>query len=549
MRTEYCHPSDTEPFYRQFCEEELDETGELKRFDLRFSENYNFGYDVVDRIADHDPEKKALVWLGADGEEKIFTFGDIRRLSNQAANAFLAHGIKKGDRVMLILKRSYEYWYAVVALHKIGAVAVPASHMLTLEDLVYRIRKVGISAVIALHDESLHRLLHLAQSECTTLKQIWTIGSNSYRFCNFTKEIEGRSDSLERIPTKANDIMIVYFTSGTTGYPKAVAHNHLYTLAHIITARYWQRVVDGGLHLTVADTGWGKASWGKIYGQWILGSAVLVYDFESFDSRSLVNVMNRYEVTTFCAPPTVYRYMVKRDNINLPHLKHATSAGEYLPPEISRQFEKQTGITVAEGYGQTETTLLIANLAGSKTRRGSMGKASPLYDIQVVKEDGSLSETGEPGEIILVSKKNQRGLMLGYLSGKKIDASSIRDGIHHTGDSGWKDKDGYFWYNGRVDDVIKTGGFRVGPVEIENIVIEHPQVLECSVVGVPDPLRGQAIKALIVLVADTEPCDELKNDIRTFANNRLAVFKHIRIVDFVDELPKTSNGKIRKRTL
>lgn len=549
MRTENNKTSETWDFYRQFCHEELDENGELKTFDLHFNENYNFGYDVVDRIADQDPDKKAVVWLGSDGEERIFSFEMIRRLSNQAANAFLARGIKKGDRVMLILKRSIEYWYVVIALHKIGAVAVPASHMLTLEDLVYRIRKVGISAVVALPNDSLLRLLSLARTECPSLKQIWTLNYNDHQFYNLSDEIAHAPDTLERIPTKVNDIMIVYFTSGTTGYPKAVAHNHLYTLAHIITAKYWQRVSANGLHLTVADTGWGKASWGKIYGQWLLGSAVLVFDFESFDSRLLVNVMNRYEVTTFCAPPTVYRYMVKRGDIHLPLLKHATSAGEYLAPEISRQFENQTGLSVAEGYGQTETTLLVANLAGAKNRRGSMGKASPLYNIQVVKEDGSVSDVGEPGEIVLISKKNQRGLMLGYLTGKKIDASSIRDGIHHTGDSGWKDKEGYFWYNGRVDDVIKTGGFRVGPVEIENIVIEHPQVLECSVVGVPDSFRGQAIKALIVLVPQTEPSDELKNEIRTFANNRLAMYKHIRLVDFVDELQKTSNGKIRKRPL
>ncbi|MDO5565288.1 MAG: AMP-binding protein, partial [Planctomycetia bacterium] len=456
-------------FYQQFCHEEFAPDGSLLDFSLQYEDNYNFGYDVVDKIAEQTPDKTAVVWLNVEGEEHIFTFDMIRRKSNQVANMLRARGICKGDRVMLLMKRCYEYWYVIVALHKIGAVAVPASHMLTGEDLVYRINKVGVRAVIAAPDEALLQLLEPVQAECPSLQYLWTTKANRHGFRNLTTDIENASELIERVPTRASDTMIVYFTSGTTGYPKAVAHNHLYTLAHIVTAKFWQRVEDGGLHLTVADTGWGKASWGKIYGQWLLGSAVMVFDFESFDSRQLVSVMNRYQVTSFCAPPTVYRYIVKRENIHLPSLKHATSAGEYLPPEVSRQFEEQTGLRIAEGYGQTETTLLIANLAGMEVRRGTMGKPTPLYNVAIHKEDGTEADIDEPGEIVILPKKNQQGIMVGYLSGDSIGGNRIRNGVYHTGDSGWKDKDGYFWYSSRVDDVIKTGGFRVGPVEIENI--------------------------------------------------------------------------------
>lgn len=536
-------------FYQQFCHEVFDDNGRLTGFHLRYAEDYNFGYDVVDEIAKRTPDKKALVWLNAEGKQRDFTFEMIRQLSNKTANALLTRGIKKGDRVMLILKRNYEYWYVINALHKIGAVAVPVSHMLTLEDIVYRINKVDVRAVISINDASILQLLEMARSETPSLQSIWTTGENTRGFYNLQEEIESAPESLERIPTKFSDLMIVYFTSGTTSYPKPVAHNHLYTLAHILTAKYWQRVEDGGLHLTVADTGWGKASWGKIYGQWLLGTAVIVYDFESFDSRQLITIMNRYKVTTFCAPPTVYRYMVKKGNIHLPWIHHAVSAGELLSPEISSRFEEQTGIAIAEGYGQTETTLQIAHLAGTEIRRGSLGKPTPLYDIEILKEDGSPAVIGEPGEIVIHPREDQQGLMIGYLNGKEVSAETFRDGVYHTGDSAWEDEDGYYWYNGRMDDVIKTGGFRVGPVEIENIVIEHPLVLECSVIGIPDPLRGQAIKAVIVLIPKAVPSEEMKKEIRHFANSRLAVFKHIRHIDFVDELPKTHNGKIRKRIL
>ncbi|MBR5414851.1 MAG: AMP-binding protein [Thermoguttaceae bacterium] len=534
-------------FYQQFCREEFDDQGRLVRFDLEYPENYNFGYDVVDRIAEVTPEKLALLWIDAEKNERRFTFDQIRRLSNQTVHALRSRGVKRGDRVMLMMKRCYAYWFVVVALHKIGAIAVPVSHMLRLEDVVYRVHKIGISYVISLADDGIAGILQEVKEELSGLKEIWTYGPNKCGLRNLEEDIAYMPETLERMPTSVSDIMIVYFTSGTTDYPKAVAHNHTYSLAHILTAKYWQRVEENGLHMTVADTGWGKASWGKIYGQWLMGAVVIVYDFESFDSRQLVTILNRYKVNTFCAPPTVYRYMVKRGNIELPWLHHAVSAGEFLSPEISAKFEEQTGLAIAEGFGQTETTLQIANIAGYETRRGSMGRPTPLYDIEVVKEDGTPVSPGEPGEIVIRLRENQSGLMMGYLNEQTVTSKSFSDGVYHTGDLAWVDPDGYFWYNGRKDDVIKSGGFRVGPVEIENIVIEHPLVLECSVVGVPDALRGQAIKAVIVLLPKAVPSDELKKEIRQFANARLAVFKHIRHIEFVDELPKTHNGKIRKR--
>lgn len=516
---------------------------------LSTPENYNFGYDVVDRIADVTPEKLALLWIDADQNERRFTFDQIRRLSNQTVHALRAQGVKRGDRVMLIMKRCYAYWFVIIALHKIGAIAVPVSHMLRLEDVVYRVQKIGVSYMIALNNDNIAGILAEAKEELPQLKAVWTYGPNSRGLRNLEEEIAYKPDTLDRLPTEVTDIMIVYFTSGTTDYPKAVAHDHTYSLTHILTAKYWQRVEENELHMTVADTGWGKASWGKIYGQWLMGAIAIVYDFESFDSRQLITILNRYKVATFCAPPTVYRYMVKRGNIHLPWLHHAVSAGEFLSPEISTKFEEQTGLSIAEGYGQTETTLQIANILGCETRRGSMGLPTPLYDIEIVKDDGSPVSPGEPGEIVIRLRKNQAGLMMGYLGNEKIEEVSSDDGLYHTGDLAWVDGDGYFWYNGRKDDIIKTGGFRVGPVEIESILIEHPLVLECLVVGVPDPLRGQAIKAVVVLLPKTEPSEDLKKEIRQFANARLAVFKHIRHVEFVDVLPKTHNGKIRRRVL
>ena len=530
-------------FYQQFCREIFRDDGTLAEFEVCCADNYNFGYDVVDVIAETDPDRIALIWRDATLSERFLTFGEIARLSNQTANRLRAAGIKSGDRILLMLKQRWEYWYMIVALHKLNAIAVPVSFMLTGEDITYRINRIGASAVICVSDTATVETLAQVKKTVPTLQQIWSLDTNAAKFPVLPDEIKEYSETLERLPNQASDPAFLYFTSGTTGNPKAVLHDHRYTLAHILTAKYWQQVEKGGVHLTIADTGWAKASWGKIYGQWLLGSAVLAYDSDLFDTRQLVALMNQYRVTSFCAPPTVYRYMVKRGPLHFTALHHAASAGESLPPEISRLFEEQTGLSVTEGYGQTEMTLSVATLRGMKNRRGVMGKPTPLYDVKIVRDDGTETDPNEPGEIVIYPRKNQAGLMIGYVGTNLTVPQSARSGVFPTGDIAERDKDGWFTYIGRADDIIKTGGFRVGPVEIEHVLQEHPQVLDCSVVGVPDRMRGQAIQAMVVLVPDAKPSPELENGIKAYCNERLAVYKHIRRIVFVSELPKTFNGK------
>ena len=534
--------------YRQFCEERFDENGSLSEFKLKYSDNFNFGYDVVDRIAETEPQKTALVWCNTEGEEHRFTFRDIQLMSNRAANVFAAHGITKGDRVMVMLKRHYEYWFTTVALHKLGAVMVPVTHMLTTEDIIYRVNNAGIKGVVCTPQEDAPQKLVAAKSMCESLRLLWTVQKNISGFLNLTAEMDAAPDVFERRETYAVDPLAIYFTSGTTGYPKGVIHDHTYPLSHIITARYWQQVVDGGLHFTVAETGWAKTSWGKIYGQWLAGSAVMVYDFDNFDPKQLMSVINRYHVTTFCAPPTIYRYFVKKGIEDMPSLRHATTAGEALNPEIFRRFEERTGLSLSEGFGQTESALILANFAGRAAKPGSLGKPSPLYQVELRREDGLPAETGEIGEIVIIPTNDgiQPGIFIGYHDNPALYKDVWRGGVYHTGDTAWKDEDGYYWFNGRIDDIIKTGGYRVGPYEIENVLMEHPAVLECSVVGIPDKLRGQAIKAIIVPAPGVIASDSLQREIRDFCNARVAEYKWIRSVEFVAVLPKTISGKIRK---
>jgi len=534
--------------YRQFCEERFDENGSLSEFKLKYPDSFNFGYDVVDRIAETEPQKTALVWCNTEGEEHRFTFRDIQLMSNRAANVFAAHGITKGDRVMVMLKRHYEYWFTTVALHKLGAVMVPVTHMLTTEDIIYRVNNAGIKGVVCTPQEDAPQKLVAAKSMCESLCLLWTVQKNISGFLNLTAEMDAAPDVFERRETYAVDPLAIYFTSGTTGYPKGVIHDHTYPLSHIITARYWQQVVDGGLHFTVAETGWAKTSWGKIYGQWLAGSAVMVYDFDNFDPKQLMSVINRYHVTTFCAPPTIYRYFVKKGIEDMPSLRHATTAGEALNPEIFRRFEERTGLSLSEGFGQTESALILANFAGRAAKPGSLGKPSPLYQVELRREDGLPAETGEIGEIVIIPTNDgiQPGIFTGYHDNPALYKDVWRGGVYHTGDTAWKDEDGYYWFNGRIDDIIKTGGYRVGPYEIENVLMEHPAVLECSVVGIPDKLRGQAIKAIIVPAPGVIASDSLQREIRDFCNARVAEYKWIRSVEFVSVLPKTISGKIRK---
>lgn len=537
--------------YKQYCNEIVGKNGRLKKITLEYPDNFNFGYDVVDKIADETPGKRALVWCNVEGEEHIFSFADIKKYSNQMANVFRSAGIGHGDRVMLILKRHYEYWFAAVALHKLGAVMIPATHMLTVSDFVYRIKSSQAKAIVCTTQNDVPEKITEALKAAGTTAKLWCVQKDADGFENLTEAMKEASEKLERVHTLVTDPMIMYFTSGTTGYPKGVIHEHSYPLAHIVTAKYWHQAEDNGLHFTVADTGWAKASWGKIYGQWLIGSAVMVYDFDNFEPKQLTAVINRYGVTSFCAPPTVYRYLVRKGIPNMPTLKHATTAGEMLAPEVFRKFTERTGLQLCEGYGQTETTLLMANFKGCDAVEGSMGTPSPFYNIELRGKNGQPVDIGEVGEVVIVPEEvgKQPGVFSAYLDNEEQYRYVWRDGVYHTGDAAYMDECGRYWFHGRFDDIIKTGGFRVGPYEVENVLMEHPAVVECSVIGVPDSLRGQAIKAVIVLGAGYTPSQELELEIKNFCNQKLAEYKWVRLIEFVTEMPKTISGKIQKTVL
>lgn len=537
--------------YKKFCTEITGEEGSLKKITLNYPDNFNFGYDIVDAIAEETPDKKALVWCNTENEEHIFTFNDIKIYSNKMANVLKNAGISRGDRVMLVLKRHYEYWFAAVALHKLGAVMIPATHMLTVNDFVYRIKASKVKAIICTPQNEVPEKILSALNQAEMTAKLWCIREDVDGFENLTTQVQSAKSNFERVETHCNDPMMLYFTSGTTGYPKGVIHDHTYPLAHIVTAKYWHQAEDNGLHFTVAETGWAKASWGKIYGQWLVGSAVMVYDFDNFDPKLLTAVINRYGVTTFCAPPTVYRYLVRKGIPSMPTLKHATTAGEMLAPEIFRKFTELTGLPLCAGYGQTETTLLMANFKGKTPVEGSMGTISPFYNIELRDKSGNPVPVGEIGEVIIIPPENgkQEGVFCSYLDNDEQYDYVWRDGVYHTGDAAYVDENGVYWFHGRFDDIIKTGGFRVGPYEVENILMEHPAVVECSVIGVPDELRGQAIKAVIVLGSGYSPSKELELEIKDFCNQKLAEYKWIRIIEFAEKMPKTISGKIQKTVL
>lgn len=538
--------------YKQYCDEITDEaTGRLKKTVLKYPDNFNFGYDVVDKIAAENPHKRALVWCNADGEEHIFSFEDIKRYSNKIANVLRNAGITRGDRVMLVLKRHYEYWFTAIALHKLGAVMIPATHMLTADDFAYRIKASCVKAIVCTAQDEVPDKIMTALKLSGKTAKLWCVQQEVSGFENLTKAIEYASEEFERVQTFASDPMMLYFTSGTTGEPKGVIHEHTYPLAHIVTAKYWHQAEDNGLHFSIAETGWAKASWGKLYGQWLVGSAVMVYDFENFEPKQLAAIINRYGVTSFCAPATVYRYLVRKGIPEMPTLKHATTAGEVLAPEVFNKFTENTGVPLCEGYGQTETALVIANFKGCDAVEGSMGIPSPLYNVELRGKNGKAVETGEIGEIVIIPDETGKlpGVFNAYLDNDEKYRYVWRDGVYHTGDAAYMDSDGRYWFHGRFDDIIKTGGFRVGPCEVENVLLKHPAVEECSVIGVPDSLRGQAIKAIIVLEEGYSPTRKLELEIKSFCNQKLAEYKWIRLIEFVTEMPKTISGKIQKAVL
>ena len=531
-----------------------DENGMLTGISFTDDDKFNFAFDVVDEVADKYPDKLAMIHVGLDKTERRFTFRDMKLGSAQAANYFKSLGIKKGDKVMLVLKRHYQFWMSILGLHKLGAIVIPATHQLKDHDFEYRFNAANVKAIVCTATDNTPEQVDLAAKNSPSLETKIIVGGHREGWHNFDDEsvLFTRKYVRDEDTACGNDPMLMFFTSGTTGYPKIAAHSHKYPLGHFITAKYWHCVRKDGVHFTISDTGWGKALWGKLYGQWLCEGAVFVYDFDRFNAADILPMFAKYKITTFCAPPTMYRMLIKQDisQYDLSSIVHATTAGEALNPEVFKQFEKTTGLRIMEGFGQTETTLTIANLAGMQPKVGSMGKPIPLYDIDIVDSDGNPVGVGENGEIVVRTDKYvPNGLFLGYHNDEEKTMEAWHDGMYHTGDVAWRDEDGYFWYVGRADDVIKSSGYRIGPFEIENVIMELPYVLECGVSAAPDELRGQVVKASIVLTKGTEGTEELKKEIQNYVKEKTAPYKYPRIVVFKDELPKTISGKIQRNKL
>ncbi|NLV18388.1 MAG: AMP-binding protein [Bacteroidetes bacterium] len=522
-------------------------------FSINIPDTFNFAWDVVDEIAALTPEKKAMVWCDDNENEAFFTFARMKYYSDKAANYFKSVGIKKGDRVMLIMKRHYMFWFCTLALNKIGAVTIPATHLLTAKDIIYRNNAAGIKMIVSVPDPLVIQHIEEAESQSPSLKHKVLADTDKEGWLNLSKGLDDSPDLFPRPSgdeaVNNDDIMLLYFTSGTTGMPKMVTHDFTYPLGHIVTARYWQKVQDNGLHFTIADTGWAKSAWGKIYGQWLSGSAVMTYDFDKFVPENILKVIEKYKVTTFCAPPTIYRFLIKEDlsRYDLSSLVNCVVAGEPLNPEVYRYFFEKTGIRLMEGYGQTECTVAIATYPWLDPKPGSMGKPSPGYDIDIVDEKGNSCEIGNEGEIVIYTgKRKPVGMFKGYYRDDELTKSVWYDGVYRTGDMAWSDEDGYFWFVGRADDIIKSSGYRIGPFEVESALIEHPAVLECAVTAVPDPDRGQIVKATVILAKNYTPGDELARQLQEHVKKVTAPYKYPRIVEFVTELPKTISGKIRR---
>ncbi|WP_106762733.1 AMP-binding protein [Pseudoruminococcus massiliensis] len=523
-------------------------------YKVNIPEDFNFGFDVVDAWAEADKNKKALVWCNDHGEEKTFTFSDISRLSNKTANYFRSLGIKKGDVVMMILRRRWEYWICATALHKVGAVLIPGSLQLTKKDIVYRGNSAEVKAIICVNDDFVINQVEASEKEIPTLENKIVVGEprDGWRF--FEDEIEPFSDKFARPTgdqaTNWNDIMLVYFTSGTTGMPKMVQHNFAHPLGHIVTAKYWQMVQENKLHMSVSDSGWAKFGWGKIYGQWICGAIVFAYDMDKFIPAKLLEVISKYKITTFCAPPTMYRFMLQEDlkKYDLSSIQRCCTAGEPLNPEVIKKWQEYTGHFIYEGFGQSEGSVLLANFQWFEPRLGSTGKPSPIYDIHLVDKDGNDVKTGEEGSIVVMDVKNHPpvGLFTGYYKNPEMTEEKLLGKFYNTDDMASCDEDGYYCFIGRDDDVIKCSGYRIGPFEVESALLEHPSVVECAITGVPDPIRGQVVKATVVLAAGYTPSEELKKELQNHVKRVTAPYKYPRVIEFVDELPKTLGGKIKR---
>lgn len=531
------------------------EDGSLERLEFHNEDKFNFAFDIVDGLARREPDKLAMVHVANDGTERRFTFKDMKDASSQAANYFTSLGVKRGDRVMLVLKRHYQFWFAILGLHKLGAIAIPATNQLMEHDFTYRFKAAGVSAIVCTADGDTAHQVDIAEADAGVHLTKVLVGGKREGWHDFDAEygLFSRRYTRKDDAPCGDDPMLMFFTSGTTGYPKIAVHSYKYALGHYVTARYWHWVQPGGLHFTISETGWGKALWGKLYGQWLCEGAVFVYDFDRFDAEKILPMFAKYNITTFCAPPTMYRMLIKQDlsRFDLSSIQHATTAGEALNPEVYYQFEKATGLQIAEGFGQTEMTLGIANLVGQPLKPGSMGKPIPGYGIDLVNQDGTPTADGDTGEIVIhtAGREHFCGLFLGYYQDKERTEAVWHDGLYHTGDLAWRDEDGFYWYVGRADDVIKSSGYRIGPFEIENVIMELPYVLECGVSAAPDEVRGQVVKASIVLVKGTEGTEELKKEIQNYVKQHTAPYKYPRIVEFKEELPKTISGKIIRSKL
>lgn len=538
----------------KFVDTVEDENGCLKDISFKNTESFNFGFDIVDGIADKYPEKLAMLHLDVNKTERRFTFMDMKRASNQVANYFTSLGIKRGDKVMLVLKRHYQFWFAMVALHKIGAVAIPATNQLKEHDFEYRYNAAGVKALVCTADGDTAQIAQNAAKNCPQVEQLILVGGQKDGWHDFDTEYKLFSGKFERPEdaSSGDETALMFFTSGTTGNPKMAAHAHTYALGHFVTAKYWHCCERDGLHLTISDTGWGKSLWGKLYGQWLCEGAVFVYDFDRFDENDILPMFAKYNITTFCAPPTMLRMLIRGDlsKFDLSSIRHMTTAGEALNPEVFKQFKAATGLEIMEGFGQTETTLTIANLCGTTPKIGAMGKASPQYDVDIVDPDGNPVADGEVGEIVIRTRDTVPcGLFKEYYLDSEKTKDAWYDGMYHTGDTAWRDEDGYFWYVSRIDDVIKSSGYRIGPFEIESVIMELPYVVECGVSAVPDEIRGQVVKASIVLTKGTEGTDELKKEIQNYVKTHTAPYKYPRVIVFRDELPKTISGKIQRNKL
>ncbi len=543
-----------ERVYRKFIDVVENENGTPTSITFKNTEKFNFAFDLVDELGNTKPDKLAMLHISKDYTERRITFLDMKRESARCANYFKSLGIRKGDRVMLVLKRHYQFWFAMIGLNKLGAIAIPATNQLQEHDFEYRFNSAGVSAIICTADGDTAHQVDIACEKCPQVKHKLMVNGTRDGWRNFDEEYKLFSTHFDRTDDSpcGNDLLLMFFTSGTSGYPKIAAHNHKYPLGHFHTAKYWHNVDTEGLHFTISDTGWAKSMWGKLYGQWLAEGATFVYDFDRFDAADILPMFAKYKITTFCAPPTMLRMLIKQDisHYDMSSVKHMSTAGEALNPEVYHQFEKLTGLQIKEGFGQSETTMLIGNLTGEPHKIGSMGKPAPIYDIDIVDENGNSVPDGEVGEIVVnVSNGAPCGLFVGYYNDYEKTKEVWHDGFYHTGDTAWRDEDGFYWYVGRVDDVIKSSGYRIGPFEIESVIMELPYVLECGVSAVPDEVRGQIVKASIVLVKGKEGTDELKKEIQAYVKSKTAPYKYPRIVVFRDELPKTVSGKIQRNKL